>query len=92
MNYEEKINELESRLEKLEKKEKRRTIKNRIVYSIYAAIIIGVIVVVWILYGKFKTYRDQFDSLTNWSTSLNRDNIIDGSDNFLDYFNNFFNY
>ena len=92
MNYEEKINELENRIVELEKIEKRRRIKNIIIYSLYGAIILSTIIIVCVIYYKLKPYKDELDSLKNFGSGLKSDTIIDGSNDYNDFFNYFFNY
>ena len=94
MNYEEKINDLETRLIKLEKIEQRRKIKNIIVLSIYGVIVIGLIVLAFVFYSKIKPYKEKIDSLRNFGSDLKTDTIIGGDSgfgDFGDFFNNFFN-
>ena len=97
MNYEDKINELENRLIKLEKVERRRKIKNIIVLSIYGIIVISIIVIIGVLYMKIKPYKEKIDNLKNFGSDLKTDSII-GDDNsfgfggFGDFFSDFFNY
>lgn len=95
MNYEEKINELESRLVKLENIEKRRKIKNIIVGCIYLVVIVTMIVTAVVFYNKLKPYMSQLENLKNIGSGLKSDTIIDGSNGFGDYddfFNDFFNF
>ncbi len=95
---EEKIKELETRLEKLEKIENRRKIRNYIVLGIYGVILLTVVVGVLYFYYKIKPYKEKLDNLKDWGSNLKIDNVIDGSDNnynfggFDDFFNNFFGY
>ena len=70
MNYEEKINELEDRIEYLEKKEKRRTIAKWISIGIKLAIAVVVIIMGIKLYGKLIKYKKQLDELTNIEEKL----------------------
>ena len=91
---EEKINELETRLEKLEKVEKRRKIKSIIVLSIYGVIILTVVVSCFYVYSKIKPYKEKIDKLQDFGSSLKRDDIVGGNDslNIDDYFNYFFGF
>ena len=94
MNYEEKINDLETRLVKLEKIEKRRKIKSIIVLSIYGVIVVGLIILAFVFYSKIKPYKEKIDSLRNFGSDLKTDTIIGGDNgfgDFGDFFNNFFN-
>jgi len=94
MNYEEKINELETRIAKLEAIEHRRKIKNIIVYSLYGAVVLLLVIFLSILYSKLKPYKEQLDNLKEFGNNLKTDNIIDGydSENYGDIFDYFFNY
>ena len=95
MKNDEKINELESRIEKLEKIERNRKIRNIILLSIYGAIIVALIVFVIVVYVKLKPYVEKIDSLKNIGGDIKTDTIIDGSGDFgdfSDFFGNFFNY
>ena len=97
MKLEERIDELESRLVKLEKVEKRRKIKSIIILCIYGAIVLCIIAVVWFLYVKIKPYKDQLDSLKNIGSGLKSDTIIGGDSglsdfDFSDFFGGLFNY
>ena len=98
---EEKIKELESRLEKLEKVEKRRKIKNIIILSFYGLLLVFLIAGgIW-LYVKFKPYKEKLDNLKNWGSSIiKRDEVVEdgnnpfdfGDFNTDDFFNDFFNW
>ena len=94
MNNEEKINDLEKRLTKLEKIEERRKIKSIIVLSIYGVIVVALLVLVFVFYSKIKPYKEKIDSLKNFGSDLKTDTIIGGDTgfgDFGDFFNNFFN-
>ena len=101
MSNEEKIQELESRLEKLEKIERRRRIKNIIVLCIYGAIVLTIIVTMIVVYYKLKPYKQKLDNLKNL-TGSKIDDIVDGTDGYdyfggqdpfsgFDFFSDFFN-
>lgn len=94
MSLEDKVKDLENRLEKLEKIEKRRKIKNIIVLSFYGLIVIGIIVLLTIFYYKIKPYKEQLDNLKNFGNNLKTDTIIGGDsyNDFNDFFNGLFNY
>lgn len=95
MSNEERINDLEERLVKLEIIEKRRKIRNIIILCIYAAIVVGLITLLIVFYQKIKPYKDQLDSIRNFGSSSKTDTIIGGDSgfgDFSDFFNNIFNY
>ncbi len=95
MNKDEKIKELESRIEKLENIEKRRKIKNIVILCIYSALVVALVVILIVFYQKIKPYKDQIDSLKNFGSNSKEDTIIEGDNGmfgFDDFFNNFFNY
>ena len=100
---EEKIKELEDRLEKLERIEKRRKIRNIIILIFYGLILITIIVGCIVVYNKLKPYKDKIDNISNLGNNIiKRDEVVDGNDgiyNFdgfngldgFDFFSDFFN-
>lgn len=92
MSNEEKINELESRIEKLEKIEKRRQVINIITYSIYGILILCVIGIGIYFYYKIKPYKEKLNALTNWGGSKVDQIQDDLGDYDLFNFDNWFNY
>ena len=102
MTSEEKIKDLETRIEKLEKIERRRKIRNIIILCIYGVVVLTIVVSLIVLYNKLKPYKEKIDNL---KSELKVDSIVDGSDNydffggypdyfdgFDDFFNGFFGY
>lgn len=97
---EEKIKELESRIQTLEKIEYRRKIKNIILLTLYGIIILSVLLSGIYLYYKIKPYKEKLDNLENLGNKLKIDDVVDGNSGFdyfdgidgFDFFNNFFNY
>ena len=90
MNYEEKIQELTERIEKLEKAEKKRIIKRRI--AIITKLIITIIILILLYQGYnyvnntyIKPYKEKIDYVDD---TLNQaENIIDDKlNNIKDYF------
>ena len=95
MTKDEKIAELESRIEKLEKIERNRKIRNIILLCIYGVIVIGLVVVLFVFYQKIKPYKEDLDNLKNFGNNLKQDTIVGGDNgfgDFSDFFNDFFNY
>ena len=98
---EDKIKELEERIEKLEKIENRRKVKNILLLSFYGTIVIILIACGFYFYYKFKPYKEKLDSLQSFTNGLKRDEVIDGDngfnydfgglDGYEDFFNQFFN-
>lgn len=89
MTLEQKVADLEQRLVVLEKVEKRRKIKNIIIFSFYGLMIISMIIIVIMLYNKLKPYRETNDLLRDYFG--NSDTSYD-LDDYKDFFTNFFNY
>ena len=86
MNYEEKIKELESRIEALEKIENKRKVKATI--SIVFKVVTFILIIVTIFFGyKFiKSYYDQFSGFTNISGQNSSDNLKEQLNSFQDLF------
>lgn len=91
VNLVDKINELEKRVEALEKVEHRRKVKNIIVFSFYGVFIIAMIIVLIILYNKLKPYKDTYDSMNDFFNGGSSNNSNYGIDDYTDFFNEFFN-
>ncbi len=92
MSNEEKIQELESRIEKLEKIENRRKIMSIITICIYGVIVLSIIGVCIYFYFWVKPYKDKVDALTNWGGSK-IDQIEDGINSYDPFdFDSWFNY
>ena len=95
MTKDEKIAELESRVEKLEKIERNRKIRNIILLCIYGVIVAGLIIILVIFYQKIKPYKEDLDNLRNFGNNSKQDTIIGGDSgfsDFSDFFGDFFNY
>ena len=89
MNYEEKINELEERIHKLEKKEKKRTIAKFIKIGIKLVVLIVICVFVYKAYLFVKPYKEKLDNL-----SKIEEKVTSGTENLkgvIDKFNIFGN-
>lgn len=92
MANDEKKLDLESRIEKLERIEKRRSIINAIVLSLYGVVLITIIVYLIVFNNRLKPYKNKIDNLKGESKV---DNIVDGNDGFdsfegyPDYFNDY---
>ena len=86
MNYEEKIKELESRIEALEKIENKRKVKATISIVFKVVTFILIIVTIFLGYKFIKSYYDQFSGFTNISGQNSSGNLKEQLNSFQDLF------
>ena len=89
MNYEEKITELEDRIKKLEKIEKKRKIGKIIKFSIKLIITLVIIIFIYKAYLFVKPYKEKIDNLSKIEEKINDGtNSIKGALDKLNIFGN----
>ncbi len=81
MDNNEKINELEQRILRLEKIEKRRKIMSIISICFYLIFIIAFTIMLYKAYSYVKSYRDKLENITN----IDSKKIDEIKDNFGDF-------